>query len=52
MKKSEAISYLAEAIEEMIDAKINLADGGYKPLEQSRANVREALGILLDIEVK
>ncbi len=51
MNKTEQVNYLLESIENLIDAKANIADGGPNPVYQARADIREALAILLDVEI-
>ena len=54
MDKQEKLDYLAEAIEELIDAKIRLSKMAFESdhyiVEDKRANLKESLAILLNIE--
>jgi hypothetical protein len=44
----ENIEDLIRAIESLIDAKADVANGGYNPIYQARADMREALTLLLE----
>ncbi len=48
MEKNEKIDYLLKAIEDLIDAKANTENGGFTPVYQARADVREALELILE----
>jgi hypothetical protein len=56
MNLNEQIDYLAESIEYLIDAKIAYHESGHsnkgiiQGIEEKRADIREALAILLNIE--
>ncbi len=47
--KSAEIDLLTRAIEDLIDTKLN-KDGAYLKLFQARADIKEALALLLDVE--
>lgn len=54
MNKAEHIEELVEAIDDLIDVKISVSQGNdnvYKKLYDARANIRERLALLLDIEI-
>lgn len=53
MNNGEQIDYLVQSIENLIDAKFLLENGGnYKRLSQARLDVRVAIAILFNIDLK